>query len=518
MQNIWILVQNYLRCSFGSLKKTRKGPAGATLVLLLFLGLGAILFFQAFSFGLMIRESGSTDYTLVMYMGLMVGLILVLFFSMQNITGGSKANDADLLLSMPLSKIQIVTAKAVSKYLIYFAMNFLFSFGYFVVFTVFGGFSLVTLGAYVSTLFLVPCLAVGVNYVLDYMTIVLFGKSSWASIFRTVFSLAVICAFLGVWIYMQIGLNPGLGGSTQYPVFPPISWLLDFVLLGDIIAMLWLLLISLVPFILGIVLMATTLGKVNSSARRKMVDVSAQANRSPFMNVFLKELRVYINTPILMINTLVGVILMIAFTVWMAFTKGAAIAGIIVAIGLPHNGGLAFAMTMILCLLSALVFISCCSISLEGKSFWVLKTMPINPRAVLVGKTLLNIVLVSPIIVAASVVMLFVLQLTALQFITMLVLPVLVNIFISFGGLYINLAFPKFDWESEQAVVKQSMAVIITTLLGLVVAIVPILIAVALGFEDIVLLSVVCMAALGALALGSIVLTLTRGKALYEKL
>ena len=525
MRNINILVRNYIMCSIGSLrgkKKARKGSAGVSLIVLLFVGLGALIAFEAWSFGFTTKhfaeEAGVVpDYTGLLFMGLAVGLVLVLFFAMQNITGGSKANDADLLLSMPISKIEIITAKAVSKYLIYFAMNALFSFGFFLMYLVFSGFSLAVLAAYLIIILLVPALAVGVNYILDYLTTVLFGKFGAASIFRTVFSLAVLCAFLGVWIYMQIGMNPAIGNAGP-PMFPPISWFLDFAVSFDLLSLLWILYLCVLPFVLGIVLMATTLGKVNTSAKRKAVNIGAQRSRSPLMNVFLKELRVYINTPILMINTLVGVILMIGATVWIALTRGSAVAGLLASFGLPAATGVAFGVTVLFCLLSALVFISCSSISLEGKSFWVIKTMPIDARAVLIGKTLLNIVLVSPVIAAASIVMLFALELGALEFVVMLVLPILVNIFISFGGLYINLLFPKFDWESEQAVVKQSMSVILTTLLGLVVALVPILAAVVFGLGNMLLLSLVCAGLLGALAAGSVVLTLTRGKTIYERL
>lgn len=524
MRNIYILVQNYLRCAAGSLlgkKKTRKGSAGALIVLLLFGGLGVFLGFQAWSLGAAIKsmtEAGvPANFTLLIYMGLTVGFVLTMFFALQNMTGGSRANDADLLLSMPLLKIQIITAKAVAKYLIYFAINALVSVPFMVSYLGNAGFSLGIAAACLVILFLVPALAVGINYIVDYLTIVLFGKSTMASIFRTIFSLIVICGFLALWMYIQLELNPAIGGSDKLLLFPPFSWFMDFVLKFDMLAFLWTLLITVLPFVFGIVLMATTLDKQNTAAKRRMVNISAQKNRTPLMNIFLKETRMYFNTPILMINTLIGVIMIIALAGWVAIDGGSVLDKFIVQLGFP-NELLVFGLAIAFCFLCALVCISCSSISLEGRSFWVVKTMPISTWQLLVGKALLNIVLVTPVILIADIVLWLVLELAVSQFLILLALPICVNIFISFGGLFINLIYPKFDWESEQQVVKQSLSVFMTTLLGIATAIVPIIIAMIIGLDKMLLVSAVSVGALGVLAVGSVVLTLTVGKSIYEKL
>lgn len=527
MRNIFILIQNYLRCSIGSMmgkKKARKGSAGIGIIFLLFVGLGLLIAFQATSFALLIKEStaeaaaeaGVTlipDYKLLMYMGLTVGLVLVLFFSMQNITGGARANDADLLLSMPLKKIQIVTAKALSKYLIYFCMNFLFSAGFFIVYLIFAGFSFKVLAACLLIWLLVPALAIGLNYFLDYLTTVLFGRFTFASIFRTIFSLLVMCAFLGIWMYIQLGLNPAIG-AEKLVLFPPISWLLDFALKFDLLALLWISLITILPLVLGIVLMATTFDKHNTAARRRAVNISAQKGRSPLMNVFLKEMKVYFNTPIWMINTLVGVLLMIAIGTWVAVEGGGVLAGLTELMGAPLGFGIAVAF----CLLCSLVCTSCSTISLEGRSFWIIKTMPINTRQLLIGKTLLDMLLVIPVILVMSIVLGIVLKLALLEFLLLALLPICVNISIAFGGLFINLNYPKFDWDTAQQVVKQSMSVIMTMLMGMAVAIVPILAALIIGFSNMLLLALVCIGLLGALAVGTVVLTLTKGVRIFESL
>lgn len=48
------------------------------------------------------------------------------------------------------------------------------------------------------------------------------------------------------------------------------------------------------------------------------------------------------------------------------------------------------------------------------------------------------------------------------------VTPAVYAVFISVTGLSVNLQFPKFDWQSPQQAVKQSMSVMVTMLTGFV--------------------------------------------------
>ena len=155
MRNIWILVQNYINCTVGALKgkkKRAKNAMGGGLILVLFFALMAFLSFQAWSIGLALKvsytEAGLEPvYTFLLYQGFLVGTVLLLFFALQNITGGAKANDADLLLSMPLTKIEIVTGKAFSKYLINLAVVVLFTVPYMLIYLVSAGFTIQTAAA-----------------------------------------------------------------------------------------------------------------------------------------------------------------------------------------------------------------------------------------------------------------------------------------------------------------------------------------------------------------------------------
>lgn len=66
-------------------------------------------------------------------------------------------------------------------------------------------------------------------------------------------------------------------------------------------------------------------------------------------------------------------------------------------------------------------------------------------------------------------------SLTSIQIITMVLLPIIYSIFTAVQGVYFNSRFPNFEWDTEVAVVKQSMSVIISGAVGMIAIAVPIL-------------------------------------------
>ncbi|MPN29397.1 hypothetical protein SDC9_176850 [bioreactor metagenome] len=118
---------------------------------------------------------------------------------------------------------------------------------------------------------------------------------------------------------------------------------------------------------------------------------------------------------------------------------------------------------------SSLCMITSSSISLEGKNLGTLKSYPLSVPEIFLAKILLQVV-ISVLGSAAAIVLGVIFY--DLSWTYALVLLVSAIIFAVFGacfGLIINLLFPRLEWDSETIVVKQSMAVLITTFGGLAI-------------------------------------------------
>ena len=120
------------------------------------------------------------------------------------------------------------------------------------------------------------------------------------------------------------------------------------------------------------------------------------------------------------------------------------------------NVGIIFAMT----LMGAVMPVTSCSISLEGKELWILKANPISSKDVFLAKLLVNVALYSVPVLATSILLCS--QIGFEYFVYVFLILIFITLLSSVIGLYSNLLLPKFEYESEMQVVKQSAAVLVS--------------------------------------------------------
>ena len=101
------------------------------------------------------------------------------------------------------------------------------------------------------------------------------------------------------------------------------------------------------------------------------------------------------------------------------------------------------------------------SLSLEGKNFWIIKSLPIEPRNVMISKIIFNLILIVPIALISLIMLGFNLSIDPLSIIVMMYVVVGLSVLSSLINAYLNLFMPKFDFQNEVEVVKQSIASLI---------------------------------------------------------
>ncbi len=128
---------------------------------------------------------------------------------------------------------------------------------------------------------------------------------------------------------------------------------------------------------------------------------------------------------------------------------------------------------MIFSLLCAISSTTNSAISLEGKSLWIIKMLPVSIDKIFLSKIMVNLTILLPTIIIGGTFFGIYLHLSIMDFILIYLMPLVYAIFASLNGLLLNIIFPKFDFDSEIKVIKQSLAVFLTILLGIIVVIVP---------------------------------------------
>ncbi len=128
---------------------------------------------------------------------------------------------------------------------------------------------------------------------------------------------------------------------------------------------------------------------------------------------------------------------------------------------LPEGLG-AGVVTLALCFLTAMDFISAPSVSLEGRTLWLLKSLPVPTRKILMSKVNLHLAVALPPTLLASVCCAAALPFTLAEAAAIVAVPALTCVFCALLGLAVNLRYPKFDYINETAVIKNSMSVALT--------------------------------------------------------
>ena len=118
------------------------------------------------------------------------------------------------------------------------------------------------------------------------------------------------------------------------------------------------------------------------------------------------------------------------------------------------------------------------SISLEGKTLWLLKSTPIDPFKIFMGKALLSPIVSLPGVLFTSITSALKLNLGVVDVLFVIIIPLLACLFSGFLGVCINLRIPRFDWSTEITVIKQSLSVIITLLVSMFFTAIPFVLAI----------------------------------------
>ncbi len=210
-------------------------------------------------------------------------------------------------------------------------------------------------------------------------------------------------------------------------------------------------------------------GEKKSAVKR--TDSKRQSVKSALMK---KEMKRFTSCTVYMLNTGLGIIM----------APVAAIAAAVKYDGLQKVLGSIYkeipviskmvpvCIPLLVCLIIGMDLVTASSISLEGKSLWIYKSLPVSSADILSAKLNLHILLNTPSAVISVVVLGICFGLET----NMIVLSaIFCFVFIRFTGalgLIFNLKFPNFSWTAETTPVKQSMPVFLSMLAGFLIPVI----------------------------------------------
>ena len=403
-------------------------------------------------------------------------------FTTQSLIFNSKDND--LLISMPIPPRLILLSRITTLAI----MNYIFALMIFLPATIawvmVNGFGLGVL-VYLALFIFVPLASMTLTLILGWIIALISSRMKNKSLVTTILSVAaflvyfLLCFNLGDYITV-IEENPSLVSSFIS------EYLGLFVLMGkavanlDIIALLITIAVCVLPFAVVIFILSKSFLKIvtDKKSAKKAVYRKKEMKAGTISSALIKkEFQRFFTSATYFLNSFMGIIFMILIAAAIILNVNGIkefMSEISTGLGflLPIENIMAFFGIAIIIVISAFNIPTSVCISLEGKTLWILQSMPLKAKDVLLAKMRAAVIATSIPNLIFAIIISILFGLDILSITAIIIVAIAMPIFSSCFGIIINMLMPRFDWVNETLCVKQSGSTIISLLLMLVATII----------------------------------------------
>ena len=439
-----------------------------------------VLTFAGFSFsmsmgmGMFLIPGGLSDY----YYGLFSLIIFTVLFFLSIFETKSElfeCKDNDILLALPIRSSDIVISRIFTVLSINYGITAVLMVPVIISFCIWGGSPLGIVGGIILML-TVPLLATALASGAGYLVAMISRKIKN----KTLITIFGSLLFLGVYFVVYFGLLSEFETFMENGEEMMGSLKANFSFLGAIGSV-----ALLSPLPLVIYLGAVAVGSfvavylISRNYRRIVTESTGSAKKvykareisrsSAFLALTRKELSRFFSSANYILNGAIGALFAVALAVF-ALIGGASLDASAVEIegeiidltGILEPGGI---VALLFCFL--MNTISASALSLEGENMWMLKSLPVSEKQVLLAKTVPHILVNAPLSSVCGLMMAIGLDVSPVYYVFYILTPFAANVMFAFLGLLLNVAFPKFSFINEAQVVKQSLAVFLTMMIGM---------------------------------------------------
>lgn len=412
---------------------------------------------------------------------IMISGILILFFGI--FKAGSvifQQNFYETLCSLPVSQTAIVISRFLSMYL----GNVILSLTVMVPgMTVYGYFYHPGIGFYIvgmmGTLF-IPLLPMTVATLFGALITAISSRMKHKSLVAATLSILLVVGIMMI-SQMLTGAEDTITeemfanfsevlSNMIARIYPPALWLGNAMTEGNIIQGILYFGVSIAIFAVMVVLVAghfhSICRSLYSTSAKHIYRMGTMKKNTALMALYRKEMKRYFASSIYTVNTIIGPVMMVLLAMGILITGVDKIES-----ALPIPGGITGLVPFVLAATSCIMTTTCTSISMEGKQWWIIQSLPVEPKTVFDSKILLNLTIIAPFYVIAEGLVIVALKPALPDWLWLLFLPIVFIVFACVFGITINLHFPVLHWENETTIVKQSASAMIGGLGGCLIII-----------------------------------------------
>lgn len=449
----------------------------------------AVLYFELLAKGL--KEFGLLDILLVM--GFIISSAMILFTSIYKAQGILFSfKDYDLLMSLPIKKSDILISKMAQL----LAVNYFFSLFvllpasiiYFKYSSISPLFFLNLLLVYLT----LPLIPIVVSSIIAFGISYISSRLRYKNLIITLGTLGVVLVFLVLSFKSNELVESFIANSASISegilkIYPPAILAVRGLANNNFIDILLFVILSVLVFAIFVLIFSKSFKTISSrlqeSYKKANYKIKEMKSSTQLMALLKKEIKRYFASPIYVINTIIGPILLLGMSIASLFMGEDVLASILEVEIVKEI--IPIFLIVVVCGTLVLSCTTNSSISLEGKNLWILKSSPIKPIEVFKAKIALNLLLIIPALLISDIIFAISLKLSIIQVSWLIVISTIFSLVVPILGVIINLLFPKFNWVSETAVVKQGASVIIQMLTSAAIVAIPVLIFICGNIQNI---------------------------------
>lgn len=382
--------------------------------------------------------------------------------------------DNELLLSMPIRPLDIVISRSMTLLIINAGEALYIMVPASVIFTIFGGNAWYIASSSVVAV-LISVLATVLSSAVGYLVAMIAKKFKNNSFIPLMASLVFLFAyFFGYSAFMEMLMtmeetDPEVILEMLSGVLEPISFFGKMSLFDPLYIIGFTLIVIGATALAWMILSKSYIGIITTSYNTKGREYKREELKSApvFLALARKEFAALLSSANYMLNSGIGIIFEVLIAVFVLISREEIILTLnmlTMELAIPTEGLAALLAVVLMIFVSSTNCMSASALSLEGKRFWIVRSAPVSADALIYAKLAPHVLISAVATLVTSVILGIALSVSPLEWVFLLVTPQVASLAGALLGLIYNIIWPKFDFENEVQVVKQSLPVFLCVL------------------------------------------------------
>jgi len=466
-----------------SLFKVRANSRTDKLFLPIFLSF--CLMFAVWTYGNLIMDSLREFHMEFVYIPLSVFICAFMLLMEGIYKSGSllfNCKDDNLLLSLPIKRQTVIFIRIFKFYTFELLYHTLFFLPFLIIYIRYYGISISFIITSIIMLILLPVIPIVISCIFGTISTGLSSRFKFKKAAQTIISMILLVAIMYFSFNMKGVFNELVKHAKTindfitmiyYPAGAFYSLITDFKLLDLLLFILINIgLLTITIFILSKIYFGlnSRIKKIETNNRSSNKEYK-YSRKSVTSSLIHKEFTRFFKTPIFLINAGFGLVLFIIICILVAYNMNSVLEI------LANNEEIIISKETVLKYLPLIIAfliafgsfttsITSSMISLEGKSFMILKSLPIEPRKIIMSKVYTSSIIMIPAILLGDAILFFRFKVGIIEMLILIALSIILPFISGIVGIITNLKYPKMDAVNDAEVVKQSMSSMISVFAG----------------------------------------------------